>query len=148
MTIEPIDTTVFMLPSSRASQAGVGTSRSLMVANKVNEIIEGFGSMATIASIVAINTQVSAILQGLDVFYAQIASQNSAFESALISLSKRVGAMEFESADAIPNVSTDGVNISLMNLATLQALNTQGINQGNALNKILAVMRTRKEIKT
>ena len=123
MSVENIDTSVFMLPSSRASQSGNGLARQMTLANKINEIIAALGALATTSSF-------------------------EAFNSALDDLSQSVLALQFQIADAIPDVSATGVNVSVLNLATLQAINTQVANQATVINKILAVMRTRKEIKS
>jgi hypothetical protein len=132
-----LDKSAFMTPAARAAQNGVGTNRTMMMVGKINEIIEALGTVATAATVAAISTQMSAVLEAQNAFVTQ-----------LDALAGRVKALEIGPAEAIANVNEGAVTITATNLLNIGVLSSNMTSQAATINKMLAVMRTRKEIKT
>lgn len=133
---EKLDTKVFVTPAARAAQSGIGINRQMMIVNKINEIIESLGSVATDMTVAAINTQMTAVLEAQNNFITQ-----------LNALTNRVSALEIAPAEAIPNTS-ETVQLSAGGLLNLGLVNSAMNSQAQTINKMLTVMRNRKEIKT
>ncbi|MBX0289729.1 hypothetical protein K3G63_04730 [Hymenobacter sp. HSC-4F20] len=135
MTISKIDKTQYTTPAFRAGQQGNGAQRTMIMVNKINEIIESLATVAVASTVAAMNTQLESLL----------AAQND-FLDQLNAVKGRVAALEIAPSEPISNVS-EAVSISLGGVLNLGALNNTMNSQGQTINKILSVMRTRKEIK-
>ncbi|TGE04622.1 hypothetical protein [Hymenobacter fodinae] len=133
--IDKLDKKVFVTPAARAAQNGNASNRIMMIVNKVDEVIDALGTVATAATVAAINTQLTAIVSAQNTFFNQ-----------LNTLTGRVTALEIAPADAITNVN-EALSLSLGGVLNMQALTGGMTSQAQTINKILAVMRTRKEIK-
>lgn len=134
--MDKIDNALYRTPSFKASQQGDGQKRTMAIVNKINEIIDALGSVVADMTVAAINTQMTALLETQNAFLAQ-----------LNALTNRVSALEIAPAEAIPNTS-EAVQLGVGGLLNLGALNTTMNSQAQTINKMLIVMRNRKEIKT
>jgi hypothetical protein len=120
---DKLDINAFSTPSARAAQSGVGMSRTMLIVNKINEIIDALGTPASVSAIDTLNKQIAA-------------------------LTDRVATLEKQPQAAIPDVSESAITISATNLLNISVLSTNSTSQAKTINKLLAVMRARGEIST
>lgn len=138
--MDKLDNTLYRTPAYKATQQGNSQRLNMAIVNKVNEIVDALGTVAVASTVATMNTQIAGILTAQNAFIDQ-------FNAQLSALTNRVATLEIAPAEAISNIN-ETLNISLGGVLNLGALNTTMTSQAQTINKILAVMRTRKEIKT
>ncbi len=142
MTPKKIDVEAMRQAAPKSAFQGIALKKVIMpIIDTINLIIDGMAGTVSAEQIQAMQSSISSLQQAIGQ-----KADNASVNQSIAALDVRLKKLEVAPATAIGEVSEIPVSISVTNLVNIGLLSTNSTNQAKAINKILAVMRTRKEI--